>query len=237
MRPTLPAIEIRNTTPEDFAGIIEVCRLVYPNAPAWRIDQLSSHIQVFPEGQFVATEQGSGRIVGMAASLVLLWADYKPEETWNDFTDTGMFTNHDPEGHTLYGAEVIVRPDVQRRGVGRKLYHARRELTVRLGLHRIRAAARLRGYHRYARRLPPEEYVAGVVRGEIRDPTLSFQIREGFEVLQVVYGYLKHDPESLGFAALIEWMNPAFAHLYADEKRDPRFRRPDTPPPPPGSTS
>jgi hypothetical protein len=27
-------------------------------------------------------------------------------------------------------------------------------------------------------------------------------------VLAVVSGYLRHDPESLGFAAVIEWLNP-----------------------------
>ena len=104
MKSALPAIEVRNTTSDDFPGIIEICRLVYPDSPAWRADQLSSHLQHFPEGQFVAIEAGTNRIVGMAASLILLWADYKPEETWGDFTDNGMFTNHDPEGHTLYGA-------------------------------------------------------------------------------------------------------------------------------------
>ena len=228
MSRALPSIEVRNTARNDFAGIIDICKLVYPGSPPWKEEQLETHLRLFPEGQLVAVEAQSSRVVGMTASLVLLWADYRSEQTWQDFTDRGMFTNHDPAGHTLYGAEVIVRPDVQRRGVGRKLYRARREVTVQLGLHRIRAAARLRGYHRQARKLSPEEYVTKVVGGELRDPTLSFQIREGFEVLQVVYGYIKHDPESLGFAALIEWLNPAFASIYADRPRDPRYLPPES---------
>jgi hypothetical protein len=47
---------------------------------------------------------------------------------------------------------------------------------------------------------------AGV--GSIFDATLSFQLRRGFRVLAVVGGYLKNDPESLGYAAVIEWQNP-----------------------------
>jgi len=109
---------------------------------------------------------------------------------------------------------------VQRRGIGKKLYAARRELVRRLGLRRSRAGARLRGYHRRAAKMSPEEYVAAVVRGELRDPTLSFQLREGFEVLAVVNSYLRNDPESLGYAAIIEWLNPDFA------------RPPDRPAPP-----
>ena len=40
------------------------------------------------------------------------------------------------------------------------------------------------------------------------DPTLSFQLKEGFHVLAVVPHYLSDDPESLGYAAVIEWLNP-----------------------------
>jgi hypothetical protein len=50
-----------------------------------------------------------------------------------------------------------------------------------------------------------------VARGSLRDPTLSFQLNRGFHVLAVVEGYLRHDPESLGWAAVIEWLNPALA--------------------------
>jgi hypothetical protein len=52
------------------------------------------------------------------------------------------------------------------------------------------------------------EYVAEVVRGTLKDPTLSFQLKHGFRVFDVVSGYLRHDPESGGYAALIEWLSP-----------------------------
>lgn len=198
---------MRNTEARDFDEIIALTARVYPGHPPWRVDQLSSHLRIFPEGQFVA--ERAGRVVGTAASLIVRWDDYEPAASWRDFTDGGMFTNHDPvHGKTLYGAEVMVDPSIRRSGVGSALYRARRELAIRLGLLRIRAAARLRGYHRYAQRMSAEEYVERVVSGRLKDPTLSFQLREGFRVLQVVPGYLKHDPESLGYAALIEWLTP-----------------------------
>jgi hypothetical protein len=56
-----------------------------------------------------------------------------------------------------------------------------------------------------------EQYVRAVVDGRLKGPTLSFQLREGFRVFDVVSGYLNYDPESLGWAALIEWLNPAVA--------------------------
>lgn len=217
-------ILVRNTRPEDFPGIIEICQQVYPISTPWKEEQLASHLRVFPEGQFVALEAGSQRVLGMAASLIVFWDDYDMHTGWRDFTDHGMFTNHDPErGRTLYGAEVMVRPEMQGRGVGGRLYRARRELVERRRLLRIRAGARLRGYHRYASQMTPEDYALQVVRGELRDPTLSFQLRHGFRVLAVVMGYLQHDPESLGHAAVIEWINHQVAVPEDYAGQDPRF--------------
>ena len=210
----------------DFTHIQELTRKVYPESAPWKEEQLASQLQVFPAGQLTAVESDTQHVVGLALSLIIRWDDYEPTASWLDFTNYGMFTTHDPEnGRTLYGAEVMVDPAAQRRGVGSKLYQARRALVQRLGLRRIRAAARLRGYHRHAKRLSAEEYVRKIVRGELRDPTLSFQIKHGFEVIAVVEGYLRHDPESLGYAAVIEWLNPEVAKPEDSAGRDPRFRR------------
>lgn len=204
---TTTAVQVRNTRVEDFDGIIELTRRVYPTTPPWTRQQLTSHLEVFPDGQFVAL--ADGQIVGMAASLIVLWDDYSFDTSWRDFTAAGTFANHDPErGRTLYAAEVMVDPERQGEGIGSLLYEARRELCVRLKLRRIRAGARLRGYSKVADRMSPEEYVEHVERGELHDPTLSFQLKHGFHVIAVVPGYLRQDPESLGNAAVIEWKNP-----------------------------
>lgn len=218
-------IFVRNTTPADFAGIIDLSHAVYPGSPSWTTVALASHLKVFPQGQFVAVELATGRVVGMAASLIVLWDDYEMSTSWRDFTDQGMFTNHDPEyGRTLYGAEVMVSPTLQGKGIGKKIYAARQALVEQTGLLRIRAGARLRGYHRYAETMTAEEYTVAVVRGEIGDPTLCFQLRRGFRVLAVVSNYLRHDPESLGYAAVIEWLNPQVACAEDYERGDPKYR-------------
>lgn len=199
-------ISVRNTRPDDFPGIIRLTEKVYPNSRPWHEDQLASHLEVFPEGQFVAVHLGSKEIVGMAASLIVSWEDYEIDHSWRDITAAGTFRNHDPEGRTLYGAEVMVSPGRQRQGVGAKIYCARRELVRRLGLRRIRAGARLRGYRRYAEKMSAAEYVQKVLKKELKDPTLSFQLKEGFKIIAVVAEYLSHDPDSVGYAAVIEWV-------------------------------
>ncbi|HUG27646.1 MAG TPA: GNAT family N-acetyltransferase [Gemmatimonadales bacterium] len=200
-------VTIRQTRPEDFPGIIRICLAVYPESRPWREDQLASHLNVFPDGQLVAVTEDE-RVVGVASSLIIYWNDYDTTEGWADFTDRGMFTNHDPEqGRTLYGAEVMVDPAEQGYGIGHMLYAARREIARRCGLLRIRAGARLRGFGTYADALDADAYVRKVVRGELGDPTLSFQLKEDFHVLALVPKYLGSDPESQGYAAVIEWLN------------------------------
>jgi GNAT superfamily N-acetyltransferase len=203
-------IVVRQRRPEDTQQVIAIFHDIYPGSPAWTPEQLASHLRIFPEGQLVA--EAEGKVVGMAASLIVLWDDYSMDTSWREFTDHGTFRNHDPaRGRTLYGAEIMVHPSWQGYGVGKFLYDARRQLVERLGLLRIRAGARLAGYHHHAARLSPEEYVRRVVAGELSDPTLSFQLSRGFKVIGVTRDYLRHDPESLGHAAVIEWLNPVVA--------------------------
>lgn len=216
-------VVVRHTRADDFEDIIRLSRLVYPQSPPWSSQGLTSHLEVFPEGQFVAVDEASGRIVGMAASLILHWDEYHIHTTWREITAEGTFRNHDPTGRTLYAAEVMVEPGLQGRGIGKRLYAARRDLARRLRLRRIRAGARLRGYHHYADQTSAEEYVIKVVRGELADPTLTFQLRQHFRVIAVVPNYLRFDPDSLGYAALIEWINHDVARPKDYEARDSRF--------------
>ncbi len=216
------AVVVRPTRPTDLSGIVEMSHEVYGHG--WHADELAQHLEHFPEGQLVAATAGSGTVVGMASSLIVTWDDYDLDQPWRDFTAHGTFANHDPSGRTLYGAEVMVRPGLQGRGIGRKLYAARRELVTSFGLLRIRAGARLRGYATVAEELAATEYVRRVVRGELGDPTLSFQLREGFAVLGVVSGYLRFDPESRGWAAVIEWLNPELATAEDHARQARRLR-------------
>ena len=62
------------------------------------------------------------------------------------------------------------------------------------------------------------------MRGEFRDPTLSFQLHRDFRVLDVAPAYLRHDPESRGNAAVIEWLNKDIALPEDYLHGNPRFR-------------
>jgi ribosomal protein S18 acetylase RimI-like enzyme len=202
-------LRIRNTEPDDFDGIGDLCRRVYPETSPWSPEQLGSHLHVFPDGQFVAVHGEDERVVGMSSSLVVHWDNYDMFDTWEDFTANGMLTNHDPvKGHTLYGVEIIIDPTLQGHGMGHKLLKAQKDLAQRKQLRRMRGGARLRDYHTHAGRMKAPDYVVAVVHGQIIDHTLTFHLHEGFHIMAVVPHYLTADSETLGYAALVEWLNP-----------------------------
>ena len=197
---------IRNLRHSDIESAITLQDLVYPSIAAFRHDQFESLLKIFPRGQFVA--ELDGQLVGIAISLVILWDDYSLHHTWNSITNHGNFDTHDTEhGHTLYGAEVCVSPDMVGRGIGHALYEARRKLCRQMNLKRIIAGGRLPGYSKKATEMTPQEYAKRVIWGEFYDPVLRFQLDEGFDYCGILHGYIPTDTESVGNAALIVWLN------------------------------
>ena len=95
-------------------------------------------------------------------------------------------------------------------GIEHALYSGRRSLCRRLNLKRIIACGRLPGYCHYAAEMNAELYAKKVVWGDIHDPVLNFQLHKGFNFCGTVSGYIPEDKESLGYAALIVWLNPRY---------------------------
>ncbi|HTR46162.1 MAG TPA: bifunctional GNAT family N-acetyltransferase/carbon-nitrogen hydrolase family protein [Verrucomicrobiae bacterium] len=202
------SIRIRPMTKADISAVVALQQMVYPTWICWSPEELSSHIEVFPEGQLVAVD-ASEKVVGSASSLIIDWDDYAESARWSAITGQGTFSTHNPLGKTLYGADMCVDPAARRMGVGSLFYEARKQMVRQRGLKRILTGGRIPGYEQLSHELSPEEYVAEVVAGRRKDPTLSFQLANGLVVLDVVPEYLE-DRESRDFATLLEWLNPEY---------------------------
>lgn len=200
---------IRPMLPADDDEIIAICRTVYPDDTPYTPEQLAEHRAVFPQGQFVAEHVPTGRPVGVHFTLRLRMADYHVDDSWDVLTAGGSFADHDPTGPTLYGADVFVSPAHQHHGLAHALTDATRQLVVDEGLWRMVGGSRLPGYAAVAAALPADAYVRDVVAGTRIDPVLSAHLKDGWRVVRPIRGYLQHDPESAGWAAVIQWVNPA----------------------------
>lgn len=202
---------LRNVLPADIPRIIQLQEESFPymakDGMIWKEHHLKSHIAIFPEGQF-CVEMG-GRIVGSSSSLIVRLEPEYAGHTYNQVTAGGMFTTHDPGGDSLYGADISTHPDVRRLGIATMLYDARKRLAVKLNLRRIIAGGRLFNYCEHAGALSAEEYARKVVGGELEDPVLSFQLKNGFRFIKILPDYLR-DSRSLNYATFIEWLNPEY---------------------------
>ena len=202
---------IRKMKLVDIPQIVELQKKSFPTMAAegvyWKPEQLQSHLKIFPEGQFVAEHKE--KIVGSCSSLIIsLDPEYK-EHSWMEICGDSHLKNHNPGGDTLYGADVSAHPDFRRLGIATKLYDARKNLAVNLNLRRIIAGGRLVNYCEHAKQFTPEEYVRKVKKREIKEPVLTFQLRNGFKFIKILPNYMK-DPRSLNYATFIEWKNPRF---------------------------
>lgn len=204
-------VKIRNTTHEDIPKIVELQKVSFPfmalEGMIWKPEQLKSHLKIFPEGQFCA--DCNGQIIGSVSSLIVkLEPEYK-EHTWLGVCGGPGFENHAHSGDSLYGADVSTHPDYRRLKIATRLYDARKKLCIKLNLRRIIAGGRLFNYCEFAEKFSAEEYVKKVIAGDIDEPVLCFQLKNGFKFIKVLPNYLR-DSRSQNYATFIEWKNPQY---------------------------
>ena len=204
-------IEIRSTRAEDAPSVVDVQRRAFRDSPdmkIWREEDVRRHVEVYPEGQFVAVDAAKGGIVvGSCTTMRVSSKVALAPHSWREVTGGSGLANHDPQGDVLYGVDVSVRPAYRSRGVGRRLYEARLALLAATDCEAFVAGGRIPNYVHFAPFMPPEEYVRLVKLKLIRDPVLGFQLSNGMEVKGLLPDYLP-DERSLNYATLIHLPNP-----------------------------
>jgi GNAT superfamily N-acetyltransferase len=198
-------IEIVNIRPEHAPGLAQLQRDCFPTLGEQELmkeEHFLSHYEIFPEGDFVVLL--ADRVIGLGSGFFIDFDFNAPHHTFLGVIADGYYTNHDPDGDYYYAADISVHPDFRGLGIGRLLYEARKELVRRYAKKGIVGGAVLPGYAHHKGKITPTEYVSRVVRGELSDSTLSFQLRNGSQVRGMLENYLE-DSASDNWAALIVW--------------------------------
>ncbi|MCM3177367.1 GNAT family N-acetyltransferase [Cytobacillus horneckiae] len=204
----IPAV-IRNYTEADFENLIAIQAKCFPPPfPPdlwWNEAQLNNHVAIFPEGALCIEVDGilAGSLTGVRVNFN---SDY-PAHTWEEMTDNGYIGTHNSTGNTLYIVDIAVRPDYRKLGIGKILMQAMYHVVVELGIDRLLGGGRMPGYHKVSHEKTPEQYVDSVVKGELKDPVLTFLLSCGRKPLAIAANYLD-DAESNNFGVLMEWRNP-----------------------------
>ena len=215
-------IEITRTQPEHVEALAALQSVIFPLlAPEewFTADMYRAHIAAFPEGQLCALVHADGETAVIAGTTT-----FRTNHAFDgdipyyfDFIGQGYLTTHEADGEWLYGVDISVHPQYRRLGVGSRLYDARRELVRRLNLRGELVAGLIPGYEAYRNQMSVEDYTQRVAAGELSDPTLTMQLRNGFRLHRLLRGYV-HDDRSDNTATLIVRENPDY-RPYVDSAR------------------
>lgn len=198
-------IVVRTTCVEDYEQLVQIQLRSFPGMNPWSKGQIESQIRIFPEGQICVEYEG--RIVASSSSLILDFTLYDEWHNWREIADEGYIRNHDPQGNTLYGIEIMVDPEYRGMRLARRLYEARKKLAREMNLMRIVLGGRIPGYAQYRDQMTAREYVDKVINKTLYDPVLTTQLSNGFVLKRLLTSYMESDKESVGYATLLEWTN------------------------------
>jgi predicted amidohydrolase/ribosomal protein S18 acetylase RimI-like enzyme len=198
-------IRVRSMTMDDFDALVSMQQRCFPNMKPWRPDHIQSLLANFSDGQLVV--EYDGQVVASSSSLVVDFDDYDEWHNWREISDNGYIRNHNPDGDTLYGIEIMVDPDFRGRKLARRLYDARKRLARRMNLKQIIIGGRIPGYGEHADAMSATEYVERVMAKELFDPVLTAQISNGFDLRRLIPDYFPSDVESRGYATFLVWTN------------------------------
>jgi len=115
--------------------------------------------------------------------------------------------------------QISTHPKVRHEGIGTMLYDARKDLVKRLNLRRMISGGRLFNYCEHANIMSPLEFAEKVIKRELHDPVLSFELDNEFKFIKILPNYLD-DVRSLNNASFIEWLNPEYQQDYMKMDND-----------------
>lgn len=163
--------------------------------------------RVFPQGNFVVLDDG--RPIAMGLGVLVEFDFDHPNHCLADIDGEDGVANHHMSHPWYYGTDISVYPEYRGRGIGRRLYELRKDCVRSLNKAGIVAGGVLPGYAKYLHEMSADTYINKVVAKELYDPTLSFQLSNGFVALGALPGYLK-DPTVGDNSVLIVWHNPDY---------------------------
>lgn len=197
-------LQVRPMQVSDAEQCEALQHIVFPNLADDEIlhaPQYRAHLEIFPEGQYVITDG-----LSVIASTSTMRYRYNPEDTSHhtffEIMGGGWLTTHVPDGDWLYGLDMGVHPAYRGKGLAKELYRARQHTCLQLNLKGQMMVGMLNGYQHHSDTLTIDSYYLQVISGDLFDPTVSVQMKIGFEIKKLMKEYL-NDPTCGNAGALL----------------------------------
>ena len=195
---------IRHMQPGDAQQLEALQKTVFPTLAddeLIRAVHYLRHMEIFPEGQFVITD--GNQVIGMTTTMRTDFDFLHYHHTFKETIAGGWLSNHNPGGEWLYGLDMGLLPAYRGRGLARILYRARHEVARLLGLKGQLTVGMMSGYGAVANELSGEQYYQELINHQRKDPTLTPQMKIGFEPIALMPNHL-NDPVCGNYGVLIK---------------------------------
>lgn len=195
---------VQNTRTEHVEQLEELQKIIFPTLSSEehiRAVHYLRHLEVFPEGQFVITDKD--HVIGMTTTMRTNFDFANYEHTFAETIAGGWLTNHNPNGDWLYGLDMGILPAYRGMGLARILYRARHEMAKTLGLKGQLTVGMMSGYGAVSDQMSGETYYEELLSGKRKDPTLTKQMKIGFEPIALMPEHV-NDPVCGNYGVLIK---------------------------------
>lgn len=194
----------RGATINDLSGMLRAEHEAWPEEQAFTEEHFRSHLEVFPEGIFLA--EVDGETAGVGISEILDYDLKNPIQSWYEVSDDGFIHNtHNPDGDSLYGVSLSVSPRFAGMDLGSKMLDVAKEAIKNKGLKQFVIGSRIPRYFKHCD-IPVEEYIHAKKRNRYLDPEIEFYTKNGFEIVCALKDYFE-DASSLNYGVLMVWRN------------------------------
>lgn len=197
------AYTIQSMLPKHADSLEELQKIVFPTLADEEIlhaPQYKRHLEIFPEGQFVVVYDN--QVIAATSTLRYDFDMQHPYHSFSEIMGGGWLTTHNPQGSFLYGLDVSVHPLHRGKGLARIIYRTRQELLQAFNMKGQVIVGMMSGYGKVKNEMSAEDYFEKLKTKVIFDPTVSVQMKMGFEPILLMPNYLT-DPVCDNYGVLL----------------------------------
>lgn len=182
----------------------EVQRICFPTLASHELltkEHYANHIRIFPEGQLVIVDRD--KVIASSSSFRTYFTNL--DLSFMEATDNLWITKrHRPDGDWLYKFDMGILPSYRGLKLSKALYQSHQEWAKSMGMNGQITVGMPIGYRRYKERYSLDEYLEKLRINELTDPTVTPQLRAGFQWLRPIFNYVD-DPNAGNCGVLMIW--------------------------------
>lgn len=195
---------LRTMQADDAEQLGALQKTIFPNLSADELitaEHYRNYVTAFAQGQLVILD--GKKVIATSCSMITDFDFNHYQHSFKETIGEGTLNNHNPKGEWLYQLDIGVHPDYRGKGLARQLYTANGFIAKELGLKGQLTVGMLNGYGAVRNSVTAEEYYAALIAGKRNDPTVSVQMKIGFEPLGLIPNYL-NDPTCGNYGVLLK---------------------------------